>query len=113
MRIKPLRSRIPNRGIMPTLASGRASSIPGDSGPDAMKNSEADLIAAARAARTHRPDLIQENPSEVDARLGELLAEAERGKSVRPALLALITQHPALREFVKNFVAVPESLRSY
>jgi hypothetical protein len=62
-----------------------------------------DILAAARAVRPVLPELVADGP-DLDARLGDLLARAERGEPVADDILDALTAHDRVREWLRRLL---------
>lgn len=71
------------------------------------------MLDAAHAIRPHLPDLVGEDAEEVDDQLQRLLARSESGETVKIAILRVLSQRDATRQWANELLKVPERDRSY
>lgn len=71
------------------------------------------MLDAARAIRPHLPGLVGEEAAEVDDQLQRLLALSETGETVKIAVLRVLSQRDATRQWANELLKVPQRDRSY
>jgi hypothetical protein len=74
---------------------------------------EQEVLNAARAIRPHLPDLVGDDAVEVDGQLQHLLARSEAGETVKIAILRVLSQRNATRQWANDLLKVPQRDRSY
>lgn len=74
---------------------------------------EREVLDAARAIRPHLPDLVGEGADEVDDQLQLLLVRSETGETVKIAILQVLGQRDATRQWAYELLKVPQRDRSY
>jgi hypothetical protein len=74
---------------------------------------EQEVLDAARAIRPHLPDLVGKEAQEVDDQLQRLLAQSGTGETVKIAILRVLGQRDATRQWANDLLKVPQRDRSY